>query len=134
MIMNDSAEFVKLVRDFWLQLRAKHWWVLTVHGKLRLIFFCNHGKHRSNAAMTIFSFCLRQDEFNLLCHNDRRTGRLRPSLEFLNAHRWSPRKCGGPRSAYCPDCDLNPFDRTTSPYMHRAIDIWRQQRLQLLGF
>ena len=121
MMRSEPKVFRNVVRDFWLQLRGKSLETLRA-GVIFLIFYCDHGKHRSLAAATLFAYCLLLDKFMVNTTSSY-------VLKF-NQSMWSKGKCGGLGFTCCA-CDT-PVDQRRAyhhyPHYIAAVDIFRQER------
>ena len=126
MVENNRSHFINLVRDFWLQLREKPMWLLAGQDPVYLLFYCDHGKHRSVAAAFLFAWILLEEGYQVN-HTDNYV------IKFNKWH-WRQHQCGHPNYR-CPECDRDMMNRNTLlPHYHDALAIFRQQRQVILGF
>ena len=121
----EEQAFRNVVRDFWLQLRSKMIDVLEFLD-IVVLFYCDHGKHRSVAAATLFAYCLYKAGFL-----------VNPSDGFvlkLNRPHWRPNSCGG-MECHCEGCEKPVDQRSHVPaFYSKAFYIFTGERLHLLGW
>ena len=118
-----------VLRDFWLQLRAKS--PQQLQRSITIFCYCDHGKHRSVAVASIILYCLHHDDFKIQGVNRWPTA----FAQLMNRPHWRRDACSGKleHRLQCRHCYSSLVDRT-GPHWMRALQLWHETRKQILSF